>query len=389
MSILLNIAVSVATVLASAWGVYNFVPLQTFDLLEIGNDREPRFGLATTSIAATDTLRDSRAVINDNFLYLDRYRIANSTTTLPLLTGVGTITSGTWNGTTIAVANGGTGSTTLAANLVLLGNGTTQVGVVNGTGASGQFLTSNGAGANPSWTTSSVDLAATYAWTGRHTFAAQFGVGTSTPSTGTAGVQNSLNVSGAIETANLTATGTLTWGTNKIPYTAPSTQGALGSALVNNGSGGLSWTEPITQERARVRRTTSISTTSASSTRAAFDAEDFDPSSRHDSGNGRFTVSDNGWYEVFFQGECRSDNDITACLTELYINGLATTTAERGGYSDAVPGFAQWFQNGASLLHLQAGASLEMWVTPTGGGNVSICFTANRCWMYVKKVFDS
>ena len=38
------------------------------------------------------------------------------------LTSVGTITSGTWNGTTIAVANGGTGATTLTG--ILKGNGT-------------------------------------------------------------------------------------------------------------------------------------------------------------------------------------------------------------------------------------------------------------------------
>lgn len=385
MSILLNIAVSVATVLASAWGVYNFVPLQTFDLLEIGNDREPRFGLATTSIAATDTLRDSRAVINDNFLYLDRYRIANSTTTLPLLTGVGTITSGTWNGTTIAVANGGTGSTTLAANLVLLGNGTTQVGVVNGTGASGQFLTSNGAGANPSWTTSSVDLAATYAWTGRHTFAAQFGVGTSTPSTGTAGVQNSLNVSGAIETANLTATGTLTWGTNKIPYTAPSTQGALGSALVNNGSGGLSWTEPISNERARVRRTSSIThAVSASSTKISFDAEDFDPSNRFNTSDFRFIVSDNGWYRVVSQVGLSSDTTVSNIRIELRINGAATTTVldlgtANGGEVASIEG----------IVHLQSGQYIETWAAITGSVNFTFCGTANECWMYIEKMFDS
>jgi hypothetical protein len=40
---------------------------------------------------------------------------------------VGTVTSGTWNGTTIAVANGGTGATTLTANGVLIGNGTSAV----------------------------------------------------------------------------------------------------------------------------------------------------------------------------------------------------------------------------------------------------------------------
>ena len=41
------------------------------------------------------------------------------------LTSVGTITSGVWSGTTVAVANGGTGATTLSG--VLLGNGTSAI----------------------------------------------------------------------------------------------------------------------------------------------------------------------------------------------------------------------------------------------------------------------
>ena len=57
------------------------------------------------------------------------------------LTSVGTITSGTWNGTTIALANGGTGATTQAgaANAVLPAQ----------TSASGKYLTSDGS--NVSW----------------------------------------------------------------------------------------------------------------------------------------------------------------------------------------------------------------------------------------------
>ena len=40
------------------------------------------------------------------------------------ITGVGTITSGVWNGTAIAVANGGTGATTFTSGQILRGNGT-------------------------------------------------------------------------------------------------------------------------------------------------------------------------------------------------------------------------------------------------------------------------
>ena len=74
------------------------------------------------------------------------------------ITTLGTVTTGTWNGTTIAVANGGTGATTLASNAVVLGNGTNAVQTVD-PGSSGNVLTSNGT----TWTsTASVVLRETF-----------------------------------------------------------------------------------------------------------------------------------------------------------------------------------------------------------------------------------
>lgn len=71
------------------------------------------------------------------------------------LTSVGTITTGVWNGTAITVANGGTGDTSLTAYAVLTG-GTTSTNPVQSiasVGTSGQVLTSNGAGALPTFQT--------------------------------------------------------------------------------------------------------------------------------------------------------------------------------------------------------------------------------------------
>ena len=59
------------------------------------------------------------------------------------INSLGTITSGTWNGTTIAVANGGTGVTTLTSNGVLIGNGTSAITTVVPS-TNGNVLTSNG-----------------------------------------------------------------------------------------------------------------------------------------------------------------------------------------------------------------------------------------------------
>ena len=69
------------------------------------------------------------------------------------ITAVGTITTGTWSATTIAVNKGGTGNTAITAYAVVLG-GTTSTGALQTVatlGTAGQVLTSNGAGAVPSW----------------------------------------------------------------------------------------------------------------------------------------------------------------------------------------------------------------------------------------------
>ena len=67
------------------------------------------------------------------------------------ITTLGTIGTGVWNGTTIGVAAGGTGATSLTQYSVLLGNGTSAVGTVSGIGTTGYVLTSNGAGSAPTW----------------------------------------------------------------------------------------------------------------------------------------------------------------------------------------------------------------------------------------------
>jgi len=76
----------------------------------------------------------------------------NSTVVTSSLTSVGTIATGVWNGTTIAVANGGTGDTSFTANQVVVG-GTTTTGPLQQVagGTSGFVLTSTGTTTAPTW----------------------------------------------------------------------------------------------------------------------------------------------------------------------------------------------------------------------------------------------
>ena len=66
------------------------------------------------------------------------------------ITTVGTITTGTWSGSTIAVNRGGTGATSFTSNGVLYGNGTGAIKATAVNAGTKQFLTQASSGA-PTW----------------------------------------------------------------------------------------------------------------------------------------------------------------------------------------------------------------------------------------------
>lgn len=213
------------------------------------------FGSTITTINATDRISDSRSTINTNFANLNADKIENASssiaaiTTLSNLISIGTITTGVWNGTPVTVAYGGTGSTTLSANQVLLGNGTGVLKTVVGFGASGQFLTSNGAATAPTWQTSSIDQGAAYTWTGAHIFntaTTTFNATTSIAATTNSplrlnGTNFAINNGGQTASSTTLVTngsGSLSWGVPQIAVGATSTNpGFVGEQVITHGLG--------------------------------------------------------------------------------------------------------------------------------------------------------
>jgi hypothetical protein len=133
-----------------AWSTATYPPTTTANQLLYSSATNTIGGLATG---------------NNGVLITSGAGVPSISSTLPSavqgnITTVGTVTSGTWTGTSIAVGNGGTGQTTATAAFDALSPLTTQGDVLyyNGThnvrlgaGSTGQALTAQGASANPTF----------------------------------------------------------------------------------------------------------------------------------------------------------------------------------------------------------------------------------------------
>lgn len=126
------------------------------DTFAVGASGNINFGAVTilADSAGTTTLQNIDAIDATTEATIEAAidTLANLTSAASLAT-IGTITTGVWNGTDIAVADGGTGRGTATAYAVICG-GTTATGAhqsIASVGSSGQVLTSNGAGALPTF----------------------------------------------------------------------------------------------------------------------------------------------------------------------------------------------------------------------------------------------
>ena len=126
-------------------GAYTYTfPSATSTLLATnGSGSSLTFGTGSLSLAGSLTTTGAYAVsfampgaYTYTFPSATSTLVATNVTTLSSLVSVGTITTGVWTGTTIAIANGGTGQTTAANAINAL--------LPTQTGNSGKYLTTNG-----------------------------------------------------------------------------------------------------------------------------------------------------------------------------------------------------------------------------------------------------
>ena len=96
-------------------------------------------GSGVDAITATAALADGEILIGDGTTDPVALDVGSSSS----ITVLGTVATGTWKATDVAVAHGGTGASTLTANYALLGNGTSAPQMI-APSTSGNVLTSNG-----------------------------------------------------------------------------------------------------------------------------------------------------------------------------------------------------------------------------------------------------
>lgn len=184
------------------------------------------------------------------------------------ITTVGTVTSGTWNGTGIDVAHGGTGRASLTNHGVLVGASTSAITQL-ATGSAGQMLQSGGSSADPAYSTptyptgsgsagvilrsdgtNNAYTTATYPNTASAGTLLAAGSSNSISATATPTLGVSASTAGTITLANATGAGNVTIATTSAAsswtLTLPSSGGSNGFALTTNGSGVTSWTSVLT-----------------------------------------------------------------------------------------------------------------------------------------------
>jgi hypothetical protein len=198
----------------------------------------------TLVYASSANVLSALSTTNSGVLVTDGSGVPSIGTTLPStvqgnITTVGTVTSGTWNATTIAVNHGGTGQTSLTNHGVLVGaatSGITQLAA----GSAGQALLSGGASADPAYSTPTYPSASGSAGQLLRSDGTNNVYSTSTyPNTNAINTllyASSANVMSALATANssilVTSAGGIPSLSGTLPFTLPVSTGGTGAVTL-------------------------------------------------------------------------------------------------------------------------------------------------------------
>ena len=132
-------------------GTEFFVKVNSTGGIEISADQlQLKSTVSGNGLTLTNGVLDVVGTANRITVNADSIDIASTYVGQSSIITLGTITTGTWNGTTIAVANGGTGLTTVTARAVVFGNGADPMGVTGVSAIDGSFLREDATG-NPYW----------------------------------------------------------------------------------------------------------------------------------------------------------------------------------------------------------------------------------------------
>lgn len=130
-------------------GTTFFVKVAANGGIEISSDSlQLKSSLAGGGLTYTTGVLDVVGTSNRITVNADSIDISANYVGQTSITTLGTITTGTWNGTTLSVSYGGTGITSATSNGVLFGNGTSAFGVTAASAIDGSFLRADSSG-NP------------------------------------------------------------------------------------------------------------------------------------------------------------------------------------------------------------------------------------------------
>ena len=315
------------------------------------------------------------------------------TTSLMTLSSAGAIGTATWNGATVGVAYGGTGLTTLTANYIPYGNGTSAFASSANLTFTGSFLSLLGTSAFGASAVKRSDFYFESANRALTATTANLAIGTSTAYGADVGGQIALSghydssadvlpfgvIKGAKENVlSGNYAGYLAFGTSQSgagfaeAMRISSNQGVSIGNTTDPGAGNLKVTGKVTAANLNGPAFVSygnafVTASNATQTKIVYAVSAYDSNSNYSVGNSRFTPSVAGYYQINAQAQC-AGSAIGAFLISIFANG---TQLVQGNYTP-LSTIGPCIQVNA-IVYLNGSTDyVEIYGYQSSGGNLSI-----------------